>query len=188
MSSLASSPRHRAARRAPLRAMLTATSAFAGATLIGLGAAGTTLAVWNGAISMNGPTIASGTSELTVETVDKYTVPNLDLSQLLPGRSVVSAPFSVENGGNVSLDISVSPATFESGVAALTDSLTFAISHTCSPTPGNAPLGSAPFTIADGDSTMVCLEARLATDAHTDAQGELATFTLTLDGVQSVTP
>src|SRR5690606_821693 len=65
-------PRHRAARPAPLRSMLTVTSAVAGATLIGLGAAGTTLALWQDSNPLNAPSIVSGSMDLKVEDADSY--------------------------------------------------------------------------------------------------------------------
>src|SRR5690606_29542519 len=82
-----SGPRHRATRRAPLRSMLTITSAAAGATLIGLGAAGTTLALWQDSELLSAPTIGSGSLNLTVEGADSYALPGT-WTNLLPGDRI----------------------------------------------------------------------------------------------------
>lgn len=151
-----SRPRHRALRTAPLRSMLTVTSTVAGATLIGLGAAGTTLALWVDESPLNAPVINSGTMSLTVEEqTGTYELVG-DWNRMLPGDRYEHV-VDVETLGSVDSTI----------VATANASNNFEVrikKGACNGTalpPTPASLG----TWLAGESSLVCVEVTLAPTA-----------------------
>lgn len=98
--------RHRATRRAPLRSMLTITSAVAGATLIGLGAAGSSLALWQDSDTLQAAPISSGSLTLKVNTDVVHQLSSAVWQNMLPGDRV-QQPVNLHTVGTVPTDISV---------------------------------------------------------------------------------
>lgn len=190
-----SRPRHRAVRHAPLRSMLTVTSAVAGATLIGLGAAGSTYALWQTDAPLEGSTVTSGTIELKVNGQPSFNVEDLATTQLLPGRAVVSpTPLLLQNTGTTPMSVSIASVDLTDATAELSDGTVF-LDHlslvlregaTCTAiAEGEAgAVMSDPIDLDPGTSKSFCLQAGLSSQAPADVQGMSAGFTINLDAVQ----
>lgn len=191
MASRIWTPRHRATRRAPLRVMLTVTSAAAAATLIGLGAAGTTYALWQSEAPINSPTITSGTFDLQVNGTADYAVGDLAMTQLLPGRTIVSpTPLRLKNAGAAPMNVAISSIQIASSSASLADNLSVVLRKgtVCSALEdggaGAGPELAAPVLFAVSQEISYCLEVTLSASAPPSVQGATADFTVNLSGVQ----
>jgi hypothetical protein len=150
--------------------MLTITSAAAGATLIGLGAAGTTLALWQDSELLSAPTIGSGSLNLTVEGADSYALPGT-WTNLLPGDRI-QHEVSVETDGTVASDVVMT-------VANEGDFVIRAAKGSC---PGT-PLAPTPATLGTwmpDEASAVCIEVSVGpTATQNTAQEFVVTFTAT---------
>lgn len=91
MTPNASRARHLAKRRLSVGGMLTVSSAAAGATLIGLAAAGSTYALYSDSAAISPHTIQSGSQQLTINGTDELVVPSSTWTNLLPGDRVTLA-------------------------------------------------------------------------------------------------
>ncbi len=156
-------PRHRATRRAPLRSMLTITSAVAGATLIGLGAAGSTLALWQDTEALPDAPTSSGYLNLFVNSDVEHQLSSAVWQNMLPGDRV-QQPVNVLTEGTVPTDVSVTTtASPDLAVRVLR---------------GDCPVGNTALkapdsngTAADvgdwgaGESSIACIEVTLKSSA-----------------------
>jgi hypothetical protein len=150
--------------------MLTVTSAAAGVTLIGLGAAGTTLALWQDSELLNAPAIVSGSLDLTVEGTDSYALPG-SWTDLLPGdRRQVAV--DVQTSGSAASDVTV----------AVSNAGGFDIRALRGACPGS-PLPETPASLGTWtatDSHLVCLEVSPgASVTEASSQNFTLTFTAT---------
>src|SRR5690554_3170914 len=151
-----SGPRHRAARPAPLRSMLTVTSAVAGATLIGLGAAGTTLALWEDSDPLNASLVKAGSMSLTVENQSGMYQLAGDWKQMLPGDRFTHE-VEVATPGTVDTTITAT--------ANASSNFTVRVQKgACSSDPLELTLPSLGTWTAN-ESSLVCIEVTLASTA-----------------------
>lgn len=183
--------RRSAARRlSPLRAVLSTLAVFSGAVVLALTAAGGTYAIWNDLAPVNGGTISSGSSGLTINNASSATI-NLTGTTLLPGRSVVQAtPLQFANVGVTPLNVTSTGITFTPASAALQPhlqiSLRPAVAATCTVTPDATPLPAsiAPVSFAVAQTIPMCLEVRLSSTAPASVQDAEAAFTINLNAAQ----
>lgn len=180
--------RHRAARRAPLRSMLTVTSAVAGATLIGLGAAGTTLAMWNDSENFDAAPISSGSLQLYVNNDIVHTLSGTVWEDMLPGDRV-QQPITLFNSGTVATDVSVSTTA--------TPDLEVRVLRGDCPV-GSASLGTADSTGAPGlgiavgswgvnETETACVEVTMKSVASAASQNTQLPIELRFTAVQRIT-
>lgn len=167
---------------------MVATSAItAGAIAIGLLGTGGTYALWSDHRVVAGH-VASGTAGLTINNVATHPISGLDFTKLLPGSSVgTSAPLTVKNTGAVPLTVTPGSATFGDPSGTLASQLVVAIHQaaTCSLTPVGTPAtSSAPFVLQPNATTTICVEVQLKSTAPANVQGNTATFSIPLNGVQ----
>lgn len=178
----------RAKVRAPFRRIFGTTALFASAILVAIVAAGGTYAVWNTRTVVNGSTISAGSTELTINGSASYVVPGMDATKLLPGRSVISTPLTLLNSGSTATSVTLGALAFVNPGSALASNLLVVVRQAavCEVTPyGTTPVSfSSPIVLNAGQSTLVCLEARLSASAPASVQGTTATFTIPLNAVQ----
>jgi len=192
----------RAGRRGPLAALATVTARpiqsllataalFAGAVLLALGATGGSYALWNDNVETPSASISTGSIGLTVQGVTNYTVSGLTVTQLLPGRSVVTpTTLALKNTGTVPLSITLGTTQFTATSTALSNAINVAVRQqsacaitttTANPNPVSL---TAPIVLAVGQTVPICVEVGLAANAPASVQGQNATFTLPLVAVQ----
>lgn len=181
MAAFASAPRHRAQRRAPLRSMAVVTSAVAGATLLTLGATGTTLAMWSDSAPVSAGSVATGSLNLQIDTNTDIDLSDTLFRDMLPGdRNIQEVVLTTS--GNVSSDVTVAGAigVHEVRVA----------SGSCPGTAiGGAALGSTPVDLGEWSAEQtktVCIEVTLPASALPSAQGATTDFVLTFVATQKV--
>ena len=172
-----------------IKALAVTAAVFGAAIALSLSTVGGTYALMKDSLTVNAGTITSGTATLTIENAPTYAIPGMSASQLLPGRSVISAaPVTIKNTGTVPLLVTMGTVTFQSGVTDLRSNLQFAIKQTatCTITPdGTAfPATSPSISLAVGQSLPVCLEVGLKSAAPANVQGETAAFTVPLNATQ----
>ena len=188
------------ARRSPIRGMLVTAAMFGGAVLLAITATGGTYAMWNSKTAVNASSVSAGATDFTINDVKNYTISGLDMTKMLPGRSVITwTPLVLKNTGTTPISITPGAVTW-AAPSSSTDSSTFASSLTvvvkeavvangttsCVVTPyGTAPASfTTPIKLTAGQTRPVCVEVRLSDNASSSVQGKTATFTLNLEGVQ----
>lgn len=175
-------------RRSLARRLLSATIAVSIAVIAALSATGVTYAMWNGKTTVDGSSVSSGTTSVTINDVSDYVLPALTTSKLLPGRSVVSAPLTVRNTGYTPVSITIGSTVFADPSSPVSSNLLVVVRQAsfCEPTAfGTTPASfTTPIVLARGASTQVCVEARLRNDAPASVQGLESTFTITFAAVQ----
>lgn len=165
------------------------------ATMIGLAATGGSYALWSDATEADASTITSGSTGLTVNGADEYTLMGLDTSALAPGRSVVTAmPIVLKNTGTTPLSVAVVTTTVTGNVNALAAELTLRLTPAavCAPSLSGGIAGrvagfstaSAPYSVQPGGTVGVCLEVTLDADAPANTQNGNATFRMDFRGTQ----
>jgi len=189
-------PKHSAgtAKSSRFRSVVNGLIFLTATVTISLLATGGTYAMWNTTATVKGSTISSGSTALSIKAstaadstlVTDYTVTGLDVTALLPGRSVITAsPMTFKNTGTTKLSFSVASITYANGtMVELSSKLTPVLrqSAACSTSPDNAaPVASAlPIVMAPGASIPVCLEVGLDASALPSVQGQTASFAITL--------
>jgi hypothetical protein len=176
-------------RRRPLRTLIVTAAIFVGAIVVAVSAAGSTYALWNGAAPIQTATITTGTTGLAVNNTTSYAVPGLNVTQLLPGVSIVSPqPFTVKNTGSTPLSVTVAAPAFTAPAGVLAPNLTISLiqSATCVASIDGTTVGAwtSPLVLAAGQSVPVCLQVGLNANAPASVQGVSASFTIALNGVQ----
>lgn len=173
-----------------IRGVLATAGVFAGATALAVTAAGGSYALWNDGSQVNGGTISSGTSGMTINGSQSVTI-DLTGTALLPGRSVVQAtPMQFVNTGVTPLNVTSTGIVFTAASASLQPylqiSLRAAVAATCTVTPEATalPASIAPVHFNVGQTVPMCLEIRLISSAPASVQGSTATFTINLDAAQ----
>jgi predicted ribosomally synthesized peptide with SipW-like signal peptide len=173
---------------APLRRIVTTIGIFATAIVLAISAAGGTYAVWNSRTVINASSITSGSTALTINDVSSYAVPDMDNSKLLPGRSSVSGVITLKNTGYTPISISLAPLTFSDPSSVLASNLTVVLRQaaTCEVTPfGTTPSSFvSPIVLARGQTTTMCLEARLSASAPASVQAASTSFSVPLNARQ----
>lgn len=178
-------------RRTRAAWLIQITGALALAILGALIATGTTYALWSSTAVVNASTVTSGTTGLTVNGATNYVIPAA--APLDPGDSFL-AKLTVVNTGTTTVSASFSSATVLSQTHSLHTYLVARVTQSSSCIAGlaggvTAPLTSfstthAPFSLASGASTDLCLEVALDSAAPASVQNGTASFNLNLDGQQ----
>lgn len=183
--------RRHARRGARIRGLLSGTALSAAAIVVAVGAAGGTYALWNESETAEGATVRTGSIELQVETAASYTIEDMNLRGLLPGRSVVHAsPLSITNAGDVPLEVSWSNTDIASSSPDLAANVIVGVrlapaSGPCVTTALTAVTLPATLTsLAVGEAKRICIETALSSTAPASVQGATAALTLTLTGAQ----
>ncbi|QIK63861.1 hypothetical protein G7068_12150 [Leucobacter viscericola] len=175
--------------RARTKALLLSSLAVVGALVLGLGAAGGTLAMLSSSQTVPGATITAGSLGLTVN--DQASVALAPYS-VLPGSPQAQA-FKVTNTGTVPAELNTKIAVTSS--ALIKDSMrarVTAVPDAASCAPGLAGTqdklhghtASAVALVDGGGSAVLCLELALDDTASQSSQVQTALFTLTVNGTQ----
>lgn len=179
MATLTTTPRHRATRRAPLRAMAIVTSAVAGATLLALGATGATLATWSDSAPISGGTVLVGNLTLLADT--ESAIQLSQFANMLPGDRLIQN-VQLTTTGNVSTDVTV-----RNSAAAGPHQIRVA-PNSCPSSPlAGSPLGSNAIGLGGwtpGQTKTVCVEVTLPANAPSSAQGATTSFSLSFLATQ----
>ncbi|TBN56217.1 hypothetical protein EYE40_01740 [Glaciihabitans arcticus] len=173
-----------------IRALFATAGTLAAGVLVAVLAAGGTYALWNDSVPVQAATVQTGTSGITVNGAETFSV-DLSATTLLPGRSVVPAtPIVLKNIGVTPLSVTAPSIIFTAESSALQPylqvSMIQATGTTCTVTADGTPLPAAiaPIAFTVGQTTPVCLEIRLAPDAPASVQGSSATFLISLNAAQ----
>lgn len=188
------SPTGKAPRRLLPAATAIGATAIGAAVVIAVAGAGASYALWTSTVPLDGGTISAGSTTVTVNGVQDYTIPLGD--KVGPGNPVFTT-LTLANTGTTPVATSVTTTAFAQ-TNALADNLTVTIAplapgDSCgagllgaaSPLVGfSSPLGAIPA----GGSARVCLGIGLATAAPATVQDGTASFTITVDAVQEPRP
>jgi hypothetical protein len=190
--------RHSAeAPKSTIRSLLATAGIFAVAIGMAGTVTGSTYAMWNNEVVLKGANISSGTIGLTVDDKTDLAITGLNVSQLLPGGSVVSPkPLTLRNTGSTRLLVSMVGTTYTATApTTLTPELmaqyvqvsfrpTTAATCTVTSEKDALPASITPITMAINGTSTVCLEVRLAADAPVAFEGQPVTFKINLNGDQ----
>lgn len=183
MSEESPAARHRAARRAPIRGMLTVASTVAGLTFAGIATVGGSYALWQDNAPVSAGVIESGSLQLLINGQPSVNLTAAHLQKLLPGDRVTQQ-VTLSNTGTVAADVTAQTAMASSdyevrvaGGACPSTALTTASTLT-------APVALGLW--AASEVTTVCIEVTLKPTASPASQGAQAPFTLTFTATQKV--
>jgi len=169
------------------RGMIATAALAAGAIAVGLVGTGATYALWNDTQVVPGA-VDSGTASLTINDVASYPIAGLNFTGLLPGRSVATpTPLTVKNTGAVPLTVTPGSVNIGDPSGTLASQLVVAIHQTasCTLTPvGTTATSFTSFVVQPNQTTTVCVEVQLKPTAPANVQGNSATFSVLLNGVQ----
>jgi len=175
----------------PIQSLFATAGLFAAAVLLALGATGGSYALWNDNVAVPGAKISTGSIGLTVQGVTNYSVTGLTLTQLLPGRSVVTpTTLALKNTGTVPLSVTLGTTQFTGTSTALSNAIKVGVRQqsACATTVTATTLIpvslTAPIVLAVGQTVPLCVEVGLAADAPASVQGQTATFSIPLVAVQ----
>jgi hypothetical protein len=191
---MSSSALHKARpTRRPLRALLMSAGLLVLVVAIALLSAGGSYAAWNTSTTTNASAVTSGSTALTVNGSTSYTVPNLSLTALGPGQSVL-VPITLKNVGTTPLNATVSKTTIvsdtqglsaELAVVATTSSACTATASTVTGTRlATFTTTATPFTLQAQASLPICLEIKMDVDAPMTVAGGSTTFSMAITAVQ----
>lgn len=155
-----------------------------------------TYALWNGAATVNGSTLSTGSIGLTIDGAASYPIVGLDATKLAPGRSVVTA-VTIANTGTTPIAAAVTSV----GLASNTNNLAASLTLTITPIASvgacvaglaggtSAPLATFttsghPYLMGVGSSQAVCLELKLSSTAPPSVQGGATAFTINITADQ----
>ena len=190
-SSITRSIRSYLAEQRRTRRVLITAGAFGVAITLGLSAGGSTLALWNASTPIGAVRLSMGSTGITVNGVNSYTVPGLTTTQLLPGLSAVSPQvLTILNTGTTPLSIGVGSPVFSDPSSLLAQNGNLAVSLFRSTNCAQSVDGSStaawttPVVVAAGASVTACLQMTLSATAPSTVQGLSATFTVPITGTQ----
>jgi alternate signal-mediated exported protein len=168
--------------------MVGTSAGIAAGVVIALAATSGTYALWNDNEVIAPGELTSGHVALTINDVGDYGITGLDLTELLPGRSVITTtPLTVRNEGSTPLRVTPGSVSFTDPSGTLASQLVVAVHEaaTCILTPtGTTPTSFPNFVLTPGQTTTVCVEVQLKPTAPADVQGNTASFSLVLDALQ----
>ncbi|WP_346231907.1 hypothetical protein [Parafrigoribacterium mesophilum] len=178
---LAKAPRH----------LLSAVTVIGASVAIAVAGAGASYALWTSTVPLNGGTVSAGSTSLTVNGVQDYTVP---AGATVGPQNPVFAPILLANTGTAPVIVTATTTAYTQ-TGALADNLTLTLGplangETCGAglvAPAAAPLvgfSTQLGTIPAGASAHVCLGLALAAAAPATVQGGTASFTITIDAGQ----
>ena len=180
----------RARARSRLRSIAAATAVLTGATVLGLGAAGTSYALLNAKQGMPGATVAAGTAELRIENSSAALLSDFAPTPATPAVQAVS----VSNVGQVTLALSgrstasTKPALVSNALLRVTP-----VSAKSACVPGlagpqstldgyaNAGLGS----VAPATARILCVEVALRAGTPVEQSGQQFGFEFVVSGAQA---
>ena len=168
-------PRHRAAvRRVNLRALIGASAAIAGASVVAVALSGGSYAMWADNFGVPAGTVQSGTIGLT--TAEAFTAANW--SNMLVGESV-RQQFTVTNTGTVAVTLSaLATANPSFAIRLATGACTATVLTNTPATTSATALG----TLAAGANRTVCLQVTAVAGATANTS---STFSVVVTGTQS---
>ncbi len=156
--------------------------------VVALAATGGTYALWNDNKVIAPGQVNSGTVSLTINGVTNYAISGLDVTKLLPGRSVItSTPLTVRNAGVTPLSVTPGSIGFTDPSGTLASQLVVAVRQatSCSLTPvGSTPASFSSIVLTPNQTTTVCVEVQLKPTAPANVQGNTANFSVALNAVQ----
>ena len=168
--------------------MAGASAGIAAGLVVALAATSGTYAMWNDARVIEPGDVTSGNVSLTINGVTSHPISGLDLTKLLPGRSVITpTPLTVHNAGTTPLSVTPGSINFTDPSGTLASQLVVAVRQvaTCTVTPtGTAPVSFTSFTLQPNQTTTVCVEVHLKTTAPANVQGNSAGFSVVLNAAQ----
>lgn len=175
-------------RGAPVRSMLTISSAVLGATLVVAGTAGGTYGLWADSAPIGAGIVESGSLTLLVNNASSTTISSSSWSAMFPGDRVQQS-VTLTNNGNVASDVTVSTAS----------TATFSGDYTVEVTQGACPANSANLNAPNalqavapvgiwntGQSRAACIEVTLLNSASNASRGTTLPLTLTFTATQRV--
>lgn len=180
----------RARTRSRLRAVAVATAILAGATVLGLGAAGTSYALLNARDTMPGATVSAGTAELTVDGLRSAALGDFTPTPVAPSaRAIV-----VKNTGHAPLALRTSvtattrPALLANTLLRVTpvDSRAACVAGlggAQAPLDGHVAEGLG--TVPPAGERILCLEVALRQGTPAAQSGQQLNFELGVSGVQA---
>jgi hypothetical protein len=160
-----------------------------GAVVLAIGATGGTFALLSDRTDVPAATIESGAVGLTINDVTSYAISGLDVTALLPGRSVGTAtPLTLKNTGVTPLSITAGTTVITDASGTLASELIVAVHHTASctltPVGTTAASFSTPIVLAPNATATVCVEVQLKSTAPATVRGRTAGFSIPLNAVQ----
>lgn len=168
-------PRHRAAvRRVNLRALMGASAAIAGASVVAVALSGGSYAMWSDNLGVPAGTVQSGSIGLT--TASSFTASSW--SNMIAGETV-RQPFTVTNTGTVAVSLSATATATTSFAIRVATGACPAVALTGTPASTSA---TALGILAAGATTTVCLEVSLLPAATANTS---SAFTVTVAGTQN---
>ena len=192
--------RGRHAAEAPkngIRSILTTAAVFAVAIAMACTVTGGTYALWNNQVALTGATVSTGTIGLTIDGATDLAVPGLDVAQLTPGSTAITArPLTLRNTSSTALLVSISGTTVSAPTATqltpaqLSESVLIsfraATGTTCAVTGDGLeiPPSMSPLRMAVGATASACLEVRLAATAAAAFEKQPVAFSVALVGDQ----
>jgi len=191
---MSSSALHRARpQRRPLRALLASAGLLVLVVAIALLSAGGSYAAWNTSTTTNASSVSSGSTALTVNGATSFTIPNLSLTALGPGQSVL-VPLTLKNVGTTPLNATVSKTTIVTDVKGLSAELGVVVtaSSACAASASTVTgtrlasftTTATPFTMQAQASLPICLEIKMDVDASMSVAGGSTTFTMAITAAQ----
>ena len=191
---MSSSALHRARpQRRPLRALLASAGLLVLVVAIALLSAGGSYAAWNSSTATNASSVSSGSTALTVNGETSFTIPNLSLTTLGPGQSVL-VPLTLKNVGTTPLSATVSKTTIVTDVKGLSSELGVVVtaSSACAASASTVTgtrlasftTTATPFTMQAQASLPICLEIKMDVDASQNVAGGSTTFNMAITATQ----
>jgi hypothetical protein len=179
--------------RRPLRALLASAGLLVLVVATALLGAGGSYAAWNTSTVTNASSVNSGSTSLTVNDSATFTIPNLSLTALGPGQSVL-VPLTFKNVGTTALNATVTKTTIVTDVQGLSAELAVvaSASSTCAASAStvagtrlaNFTTTATPFTLQAQASLPICLEIKMDVDAPMSVAGGSTTFSMAIAAVQ----
>ena len=160
------------------KGMLITATMVAGASILGVSAAGGSFATWRVSDTMASSSVSSGSLNITINGASSFALDGTDWSQLIPG-DIISQQVSVKNTGTTLATISVTTAAPSAAVDVRVKS------GACSGTITGASSTTTPTTLAGslagGATITVCIQVSLTPTA---TQNQSAPFTMTFTADQ----
>lgn len=184
------------ARRRTARGLLSAATVVAASVAIAVAGTGVSYALWTSTVRLDGGTISSGSTAITINGAQDYTI-GWGASKIGPGNPLFTT-LKVANAGTTPVTTTMTTTSFAQANA-LADNLTVTIATLAAGDTCDARLTAAVakplvgFTapapaIPAGESVDLCLGMSLAGAAPATVQGGTASFTMTIDAVQVPRP
>ena len=175
-----------------VRRMLSTAGIALACITIAVAGSGGSYALWNGVADVNAGTVRSGSTAITVNGMQNFTM-DWDAATIGPGQPVYTT-LAIANIGTTPVSTSVT-TTSTAQIKGLADNLAVRVTPLTAGSVCDASLTTSPPAalvgfmaqapqIQPGASVNLCLELSLVDSAPATVQGGSATFTITIDAVQ----